>query len=116
FARRRHQLLAGSRSGAAGGAHLRGPRDRQPLARGAAGAGCGGGRRRGGDGGRGRVDRGASVRGRLRAASLLDPVSLDVREEAHEAAPWSSTPLREQTVSRVVHRYGSVMTPPAGEE
>jgi len=59
---------------------------------------------------------------------LLDPVSLDVRATAHEVgtvvidAPALATGrlelrwyLREQTVSRVVHRYGNVMAPPADE-
>ena len=59
---------------------------------------------------------------------LLDTVSLDVRAAAHEAgtagidAPARHTSqlelrwyLREQTVSRVVHRYGNVMPPPAAE-
>ena len=63
--------------------------------------------------------------GRLR---VIDPVSLDVRAAAHEAgivvidAPALATGrlelrwyLREQTVSRVVHRYGNVMAPPEGE-
>jgi len=59
---------------------------------------------------------------------VLDPVSLDVRTAAHEVgtviidAPALATGrlelrwyLREQTVSRVVHRYGNVMEPPAGD-
>jgi len=59
---------------------------------------------------------------------LLDPASLDVRAAAHEMgtaiidAPALATGrlelrwyVREQTVSRVVHRYGNVMAPPAGE-
>jgi hypothetical protein len=59
---------------------------------------------------------------------VLDPISLDVRTAAHEVgavvidAPALATGrlelrwyLREQTVARVVHRYGNVMEPPAGD-
>ena len=59
---------------------------------------------------------------------VLDPVSLGVRAAAHEAgvavidAPVLATGrlelrwyLREQTVARVVHRYGNVMEPAATE-
>jgi RHH-type proline utilization regulon transcriptional repressor/proline dehydrogenase/delta 1-pyrroline-5-carboxylate dehydrogenase len=59
---------------------------------------------------------------------VLDPVSLGVRAAAHEAgaavidAPALATGrlelrwhLREQTIARVVHRYGNVMEPAATE-
>jgi len=59
---------------------------------------------------------------------VLDPVSLAVRAAAHEAgvavidAPALATGrlelrwyLREQTIARVVHRYGNVMEPAAAE-
>jgi RHH-type proline utilization regulon transcriptional repressor/proline dehydrogenase/delta 1-pyrroline-5-carboxylate dehydrogenase len=59
---------------------------------------------------------------------VLDPVSLGVRAAAHEAgvavidAPVLATGrlelrwyLREQTVARVVHRYGNVMEPAAAD-
>jgi RHH-type proline utilization regulon transcriptional repressor/proline dehydrogenase/delta 1-pyrroline-5-carboxylate dehydrogenase len=60
----------------------------------------------------------------LERLRVLDPVSLDVRRAAHEVgvavidAPALATGrlelrwyLREQTVARVVHRYGNVMEP-----
>ncbi|HEY4909370.1 MAG TPA: hypothetical protein VIJ73_07710, partial [Methylomirabilota bacterium] len=59
---------------------------------------------------------------------VLDPVSLGVRAAAHEVgvavidAPVLATGrlelrwyLREQTIARVVHRYGNVMEPAATE-
>jgi RHH-type proline utilization regulon transcriptional repressor/proline dehydrogenase/delta 1-pyrroline-5-carboxylate dehydrogenase len=60
----------------------------------------------------------------LERLRVLDPVSLDVRRAAHEVgvavidAPALATGrlelrwyLREQTVARLVHRYGNVMEP-----
>ena len=67
-------------------------------------------------------------RGGFERLRVLDPISLDVRTAAHEVgavvidAPALATGrlelrwyLREQTVARVVHRYGNVMEPPAGD-
>jgi hypothetical protein len=63
-------------------------------------------------------------RGGFERLRVLDPVSLDVRTAAHEVgavvidAPALATGrlelrwyLREQTIARVVHRYGNVMEP-----
>jgi len=62
--------------------------------------------------------------GEVERLRVLTPVSLDVRAAAHRAgvavidAPVMATGrlelrwyLREQTVSRVVHRYGTVIEP-----
>ena len=72
--------------------------------------------------------RASSAQEGLERLRVLDPVSLAVRAAAHEAGVaviddavlpigrlelrWY---LREQTVARVVHRYGNVMEPAATE-
>jgi RHH-type proline utilization regulon transcriptional repressor/proline dehydrogenase/delta 1-pyrroline-5-carboxylate dehydrogenase len=72
--------------------------------------------------------RASAAEGRIDRLRVLDPVSLAVRAAAHEAGVavldaavlatgrlelrWY---LREQTVARVVHRYGNVMEPAATE-
>jgi len=72
--------------------------------------------------------RASSAEGGIERLRVLDPVSLAVWVAAHEAGVavlaaavlavgrlelrWY---LREQTVARVVHRYGNVMEPAAAE-
>jgi len=72
--------------------------------------------------------RASSAEGGIERLRVLDPVSLAVRAAAHEAGvtvldatvlatgrPELRWYLREQTLARVVHRYGNVMEPAVTE-